>query len=211
MRGLSARSGWVGLLVAVVSVAAITGLIFALRHAVPVLSTGVLYLVAVLLVAGYWGLWLGLLTAAASALAFNFFHIPPTGRFVIAESENVVGLAVYLIAAIVVSALAHAARSREAEAERRQREADLALELALILLGGGSDALDKAAERIGDALQLRGVRLDADWIAPGPQERALPLLAGGQRVGTIRFPSDAGPVALEQLERRLAPAIGVLM
>src|SRR6476469_8105184 len=125
MRGMSARSAWVGLLVGALSVAAITALIFALRHAVPVLPTGVLYLFAVLFVAGYWGLWLGLLTAAASALAFNFFHIPPTGRFTIAESENIVGLVVYFIAAIVVSALAHAARSREAEAERRQREADL--------------------------------------------------------------------------------------
>src|SRR5947208_16623802 len=125
MRARSARSRWVGLLVAAASVAAITGLIFALRGAVPVLSTGVLYRVAVLLVSGYWGLWLGLLTAAASALAFNFFHIPPTGRFTIASSENVVGLVVYLLAALVVSALAHAARVRAAEAERRQREADL--------------------------------------------------------------------------------------
>jgi two-component system, OmpR family, sensor histidine kinase KdpD len=210
-RGLSARSTWVGLLAGAVLVAAITGLIFALRGAVPVLSTGVLYLVAVLLVAGYWGLWLGLLTAAASALAFNFFHIPPTGRFVIAESENLVGLVVYFIAALFVSALATAARSRQAEAERRQREADLALELALILLAGGGDPLAMAADRIGAALEVPGVRLDSGWVMPEQDERALPLLAGGQRVGTILFPSYAGPEVIDQLERRLAPAIGVLM
>jgi two-component system sensor histidine kinase KdpD len=192
-------------------VAAITALIFALRHSVPVLSTGVLYLVAVLLVAGYWGLWLGLLTSAASALAFNFFHIPPTGHFTIATSENLLGLAVYFIAAIVVSAFAHAARTRQEEAERRQREADLALELALILLGGASDSLDRAADRIGAALDLANVRLDSGWVTPAPGERGLPLLAGGERVGTILFPRETGEAVTEQIEQRLAPAIGVLM
>jgi two-component system sensor histidine kinase KdpD len=192
-------------------VAAITALIFALRHSVPVLSTGVLYLVAVLLVAGYWGLWLGLLTSAASALAFNFFHIPPTGHFTIATSENLLGLAVYFIAAIVVSAFAHAARTRQEEAERRQREADLALELALILLGGASDSLDRAADRIGAALDLANVRLDSGWVTPAPGERGLPLLAGGERVGTILFPRETGEAVTEQIEQRLAPAIGVLI
>jgi two-component system sensor histidine kinase KdpD len=211
MRGTSERRTWLGLLVGAASVAAITALIFALRDAVPVLSTGVLYLVAVLLVAGYWGLWLGLLTAAASALAFNFFHIPPTGHFTIAHSENLVGLVVYLIAAVVVSALANAARSRQAEAERRQREADLALELALILLGGGRESLTEAADRIAAALDLPHTRLDTGWVTPSVDERALPLLAGRQRVGTILFPADASAETAEQLEHRLAPAIGVLV
>jgi two-component system sensor histidine kinase KdpD len=211
MARTSGRSIWVGLLVAAGAVAAITGVIFALRGSVPVLSTGVLYLLAVLLVAGYWGLWLGLLTAVVSALAFNWFHIPPTGRFTIAHSENLVGLAVYFVAAIVVSAFAHAARSREAEAAARQREADLALELALILLGGGEESLADAAARIEVALGLEGVRLDPGWVNPAPGERALPVLAGGQRVGTVLFAREADPATVEQLERRLAPAIGVLM
>lgn len=207
MTRVPGRSIWVGLLAAAGSVAAITAAIFALREAVPVLSTGVLYLLAVLLVAGYWGVWLGLLTAVASTLAFNWFHIPPTGRFTIAQSENLVALAVFFVAAIVVSAFAHAARSREAEAALRQREADLALELGLILLGGGPDSLDKAAERIGAALDLQGVRLDEGWLDSGSAEQALPLLAGGQRVGTLLLPRAADPA----LGERLAPALGVLM
>jgi two-component system sensor histidine kinase KdpD len=201
------RSIRVGLLAAAGSVAAITAAIFALRQSVPVLSTGVLYLLAVLLVAGYWGVWLGLLTAVASTLAFNFFHIPPTGRFSIAHSENLVALVVFFVAAIVVSAFAHAARSREAEAELRQREADLALELGLILLGGGPNSLPMAAARIGAALGLSGVRLDEGWVDSSATELALPLLAGGQRAGTLLLPRtvDSATVA------RLAPALGVLM
>ena len=39
----------------------------------------------------------------------------------------------------------------------------------------------------------------------------MPLLAGGDRVGTMLFPRDADAATVEQLEQRLAPAIGVLM
>ena len=108
----------------VAAIAATTAAIYGLRELVPVVSTGVLYLLAVLLVSTYWGAGLGLLTALLSAAAFNFFHIPPTGRFTIAEGENWVALAVYLVTALVVSTLAGAARARAEEAERRRQEAD---------------------------------------------------------------------------------------
>src|SRR5436190_19469442 len=129
------RSPLTGLLVGPVAVAATTGVIFAIRPHVPVLSTGVLYLLGVLLVSSNWGLWPGLATSLASALAFNFFHIPPTGRFAIINAGDWVGLGVYFAAAVVVSAFADAARARADEAEQRTREADLAAELALIVLG----------------------------------------------------------------------------
>jgi hypothetical protein len=130
------RSKSLGLLVAALSVAAITAVIFPLRQVVPALSTGVLYLLAVLLVSTWWGVWLGLITALASALAFNFFHIPPTGRFTIADGQNWVALLVYFVAAVVTSTLADSARERAVEAEERRREADLSADLARLVLGG---------------------------------------------------------------------------
>ncbi|HEX7058961.1 MAG TPA: ATP-binding protein [Solirubrobacterales bacterium] len=116
------RSIWAGLATMVLAIVATTAAIFGLRELVPVVSTGVLYLLAVLLVSTYWGLWLGVLTSLLSAAAFNWFHIPPTGRFVVAESENWVALGVYLVTALVVSTLANAARTRTEEAERRREE-----------------------------------------------------------------------------------------
>src|SRR3954471_22680279 len=187
------RSTVTGLLVAVLAVAATTGVIYALRPHVPVLSTGVLYLLAVLLVSSKWGLWLGLFTSVASAAAFNFFHIPPTGGFNISESGNWIALIVFLVAAVVVSAFADQARARSEEAELREREATLAAEIALLILGPETDALDRAAARIGEAFRLGEVSLVDGWIDSDPQRGAIPLIAGGERVGTILIDRQTRP------------------
>jgi two-component system sensor histidine kinase KdpD len=189
----SARSKLTGLLVAAVSVAAITAVIFPSRHVVPAVSTGVLYLLGVLLVSTYWGLALGLVTSLASAAAFNFFHIPPTGHFSIAHTENWVALGVYFVAAVVTSTLATAARARAVEADSRRREADLAAELARVVLGAPEldRALPEAAARIGDTVGADGVRLELGWVDGTDDEQAIPLVDDGRRVGTLLVPRDA--------------------
>src|SRR4051812_21801294 len=111
----------VGAAVAALAVAATTALVFALREIAPVVSLGVVYLLAVLLVSSFWGPWLGIAPAVASALAFTFFHIPPTGRLTIHTAENWVALAIFLVVAIVASGLAERARARALEADQRRR------------------------------------------------------------------------------------------
>ena len=124
----------VGFAVAVALVVLSTVLIYPLGQITPAVSTGVVYILAVLVVSTYWGLWLGLFTAVASAAAFNFFHIPPTGNLDIAQSENWVALVVFLAAAVLVSSLAEQSRAREREAEQRRGEANRATATALALL-----------------------------------------------------------------------------
>jgi two-component system, OmpR family, sensor histidine kinase KdpD len=201
------RSPRSGLVVATAAVAATTALIFVLRPHVPVLSTGVLYLLGVLLVSSVWGLWLGLLTSVASALAFNFAHIPPTGGFTISDPANWLGLVVYLVAAVVVSAIADQARARTEEAELRGREASLAAELALLVLGPEESALERAAARIGEAVGASEVQLVEGWVDGGPKQRAFPLLVGRDRVGTLLVGRDAPTTAVE----RITPALGALL
>jgi two-component system sensor histidine kinase KdpD len=201
------RSRIAGLLVASIAVAAITVVIYLIKPHVPVLSTAVLYILAVLLVSSRWGLWLGLFTAVASTGAFNFFHVPPTGRFTVADPANWLGLGVYLAAAVVVSAFADAARLRTHQAERRGHEADLAAELALIVLGPNPHALDLAAARIGEAFGIADVSLDEGWVDADVKRRAVPLLAGGDRVGTLLISRDASTDDLQ----RFVPALGALM
>jgi Domain of unknown function (DUF4118) len=105
------------------AVALVSGAIYALEPVAPVLSLGVLYLFAVLPVAAIWGLPYALPVSIVSMLAFNFFFLPPKHTLRLADSENWVALAVYLVTAISVSGLAARARRRGAEAEQRRREA----------------------------------------------------------------------------------------
>ncbi len=125
--------GWLGLLTTFAAVAAGTLIVYPLKSAAPVVSLGVVYLPAILLISIVWGLRLGLLASVASAVAFNFFHIPPLHRFTIAAEQNWVALVTFAIVAVVSSAVAGLARAQAVEAERRREEADRALaELAAL-------------------------------------------------------------------------------
>jgi two-component system, OmpR family, sensor histidine kinase KdpD len=210
---LDRRSQLTGLAVAVVSVAVITGLIFGLRELVPVVSTGVVYMLAVLLVSSYWGLAMGLFTALLSTAAWNFFHIPPTGGFRIAEGENWVALAVFFIAAVVISGLAGAAQSRADEAERRRNEADLTAEMARQLLGGAvlEDSLRMVGQRIAAAFGLPSVSIELAWVDSDQRRQALPLLVEGSRVGTVLVPRGVDPEVLEALQDRVVPALETIV
>jgi two-component system, OmpR family, sensor histidine kinase KdpD len=122
-----APSAWLGLLAAVAAAAAGTALVYPLKEVAPAVSLGVVYIPGVLLVAAVWGLRQGLLTALLSALAFNWFHLPPLGRLDIAADHDLVALVVFAIVAIASGTLAELARARAAEAERRREEAGEAL------------------------------------------------------------------------------------
>jgi two-component system sensor histidine kinase KdpD len=106
------RSPVVGAAVVVVLVAATTALIYPLKHVAPLGATGIVYLLAVLAVPSWYGLWLGLVAALASAAAFNWFHIPPTGQFTVAKGEDWVALGVLLAVAIVAKSRSGCARAR---------------------------------------------------------------------------------------------------
>jgi two-component system sensor histidine kinase KdpD len=199
--------------VSVGAVAVITGVIYGLREFVPVVSTGVVYLLAVLLVSAGWGFWLGLLTAVLSAASFNFFHIHPTAEFTIADGENWVALVVFLVAAAVVSVLVDAARSRAEEAERRRGEANLAAEMARILLGGSvlDSSLRTVGQRIAAAFGLSSVGVELAWSDSDERRRAVPLLVEGSRIGTVLVPRDTGEDVMEALQDRVLPALETLV
>jgi|SRR4051812_7027265 two-component system sensor histidine kinase KdpD len=207
------RSKALGLLVAALSVAATTALIYPLRKVMPSVSTGVLYLIGVLLVSTTWGLWLGIATSLASAAAFNFFHIPPTGRFTIADAQDWVALVVYFAAAVVTSTLASSARERATEADERRREADLAADLARVVLGGADpdDALAEAGRRIATAVGLETADLVLDWADADERRAAIPLVDEGDRVGTLLVPREISDRQREQLESRIVPALTALV
>ena len=216
-----------GIVAAVVSVALATLAIYFLRKIAPVVSLSVVYLPAVLLVATYWGMALGLLTSLLSAAAFNFFHIPPTGQFTIVDGRNWVALAAFTIVALFASALAELARSRAQEAERRRAEADLAAALAHELLLGEDTqaALASAARRVAEALELPSAAIEPSPARlaaldphrtlpppPDPRRIALPLRGiDGEQMATLLVPAQLPADTEQRLRTQVVPTLEALV
>ncbi len=203
-----------GIAASVLSVAIATAAIYPLKNIAPAVSLSVVYLPAVLLVSAYWGLPLGLATSLLSAGAFNFFHLPPVGRFTIADSRNWWALGAFMLVAVVVSTMAELARSRALEADRRRAEADLAAALARELLAGSqtADALAAAARRVAEALGLRSVSIELGIAAGDERRRALALSgADGAQIATLLVPRDLAGDAEQRLSTYVVPAVGALV
>jgi two-component system sensor histidine kinase KdpD len=193
---------------AVAGIALATAVVFGLRELAPVLSLGVVYLLVVLVVATVWGFWAGIGTAVVSALAYNFFHIPPTGRFTIASSRNLVGLLAFIGVAAAASAVAELARRRAIEATQRREEADLAAAAARDLLGGArlEDGLAVTAQAIAGALGMPSAALTLGTHADRPNAYVL-----GDGAATLALPEPLPPDTDARVRERIVPALEAIL
>jgi two-component system sensor histidine kinase KdpD len=209
----SSRSPIAGIIVAALTVTLTTLIVFPLKEIAPAVSLGVVYLLAVLLVATVWGAWLGVATAVASGLAFNFFHIEPTGRFTIADGEHWVALAVFFVAAIVASELAQRARREAHQADERRREADLSAEMARLLLRADDlqGALAEVAHRIATTLGLPSAAVELRAVDGDFRRIAFPLREGSRQLGTLLVPVDLPEATLARLQERVVPSLEALL
>jgi signal transduction histidine kinase len=98
-----------------------TIIIFA--HLYPRIPTiSVLYLLVVLALASTRGLYAASLTSLFSLLAFDFFFFPPHYTLAVVQLEDLLTLAVFLVAAVITSQLAAALRWRAQQARSREHE-----------------------------------------------------------------------------------------
>ena len=203
----------VGAIVALAAVALCTLIVYPLAHVAPVVSLSVVYLPAVLVVSVTWGAWLGVATAVLSAAAFNFFHLPPVGRFTLQNSENWVALAAFLVVAFLASSVAEVTRARTRDAEERRREADLAAEMARLLLRGNSlaEALPTAAARLAQTLDLSSAAIEMDAVEGDERRVAFPLREGTNRLGTLLVGAGTSEANLRRLQERVVPALEALL
>jgi two-component system sensor histidine kinase KdpD len=194
------------------SVAAATGLVALLDKAAPIAGLGVVYLLAVLLIAIRRGELAALATAVLSVLALNFFFIEPRHRLTISDSENVVALGVLLIAAIVVGRLAATARDRTREAEARatlaaarEREAAILAEAASAVLAGGDleGQLDNLTASVA-ASTSETLRMELTAAPPEAASGQRVPLSSRRRPGWIWAAPNSG-WEREDLERMAEP------
>ncbi len=205
---------WRGVVLAAVSVAAATAIVYPLKGVAPAVSLSVVYVPVVLVVSAYWGLVLGLLTALASAAAFNFFQLPPVGTFDLADGRDWVALAVFTIVAAAVSAVANLARGRALEAERRRQEADLAAGLARELLAGAETqaALGASARRVADAMSLPSAAIALGGATGSERQLAIPLRgAQGEQLATLLVARDLPDETIDRLRSTVVPSLQALV
>jgi two-component system, OmpR family, sensor histidine kinase KdpD len=209
-RDLSSHAAALGASAALVG--AVTGAIFAARSFAPVLSLGVLYLLAVVAVAVLFGLAYAVVVSVASMLAFNFFFLPPVHTFALRDSANWFALGVYLVTGVVVSELAARSRRRAADASQRELEAKLLASVAATLLEADrvQSRLKDVAGQLADALALSQARIELESLRrPDPGEAAADLRFGERHVGRLFFPAAR---SLPQFaEARLLPAVASIL
>jgi two-component system sensor histidine kinase KdpD len=198
-------------------VAAASGLVWVLDKHASVTALGSIYLLSVLAVAIRRGQLAAMIAAVASVVALNFFFVPPLHQFEVADSEDLVALAVLLVAALVVGRLAGTARERAAEAESRaevaaarEREATMVADAATSLLGGVelerrvSGMAEDLADASGGALRLTASS------APDQQSGETYIRLETETRSVWLYSSEPGRWSRDDLERLGRPLAGLI-
>ncbi|WP_345462062.1 sensor histidine kinase [Actinoallomurus oryzae] len=198
-------------MVAISCVGAETLLADLLKQITPVRSLNILYLLGIVLVAAVWGRWLGLATATVSALAFNYFLIPPTGSLTFMAQDWAV-LACFLAGTLLAGSIFRLARSLAVEVDARA-EADLSADLCRILLHAPDvkTAQPEAARRLARALKLPYAEIRRGASPDDENHMAFPLHDHGVPVCSLLVPTGLPRSTLRRLRERVVPSIEVLL
>ena len=127
------------------------------------------YLLIVLIVAAVSRLRVAVATSALSVLCFNFFFLPPVGRFTIADPQNWVALLVFLAVSLVASNLSAVARERTLDALTRRDEMARLFDLSrdILLTTESREAIERLTRFVARRFELDYVAIalprGADW------------------------------------------------
>ncbi|WP_229073695.1 DUF4118 domain-containing protein [Actinoplanes sp. DH11] len=135
----------------------LTGLLLALPD--PSLVTDILlFLVAVVGVALVGGWWPALLAALGGSLLLNWFFTPPYGRFLVAQTQNLLALAIFVLVAVAVSWVVDTAARRTRQAAQASAEAQTLATVAGGVLRG-ERPLTALLDRLRETFALESVAL----------------------------------------------------
>src|SRR5216684_2406432 len=124
----------------VCALAIIAGITFFYRHVLAANQTTVAlsFLLAILAVSAVWGMAVSASMSVTAMLAFNYFFLPPAGTFTIADPQNWVALAAFLVTSLVGSQLSARIRKEADEANRRRHEIERLYQFSQKLLSEGN-------------------------------------------------------------------------
>jgi signal transduction histidine kinase len=144
-----------GLAVGAAGITAVTAVVWALGGLVPASALGGLYVLAVLPVASKFGFVPALMTAALSALVFDFLFFPPFFSLALQNPQDAIIVLISAVTAGVVSGLAERARQRAREVEALARE-QAALRRIATLVARAAPPAEVFAAVAAEAGQLMG-------------------------------------------------------
>ncbi len=156
--GLTARRRVAGLITAAVLLAALTIICIELRNDLSLAADVSLYLLTVIVTSLVGGFYPALAAAVVGSLLLNYYFVEPLHTFTIAEPENVVALAMFLLAAVLVSRVVDLAARRSSQAARASAEAETLSTFAGSLLRG-EQGLPALLERVRETFAMRSVAL----------------------------------------------------
>ncbi|MBN9619276.1 MAG: sensor histidine kinase KdpD, partial [Actinobacteria bacterium] len=183
--GLTVQRRLAGLLLAAVLLPLLTLLGTGLRRHLDFGADVPLYLLAVVLTSLVGGFLPALLSAVAASLLLNYYFVPPTHAFTIAEPSNIVAVVIFLLIAVAVSRVVDLAARRSVLAARAGAEAETLSTFAGSLLRG-EQTLPALLDRVRETFAMSAASLlqrDADgreWtvlVSAGPSAPATPSAA----------------------------------
>src|SRR5579862_6853760 len=124
-------------------------------------AVGFAYLLLVLVIASTWGLAEATLASIAATLAFNFFFLPPIGKFTIADPQNWVALFSFLVTALTTSRLSARVKKQALDAVERQRDIErlYTFSRAILLIDPVEPVAKQVARKLAEVFALNAAVL----------------------------------------------------
>ncbi|MGJ6963658.1 DUF4118 domain-containing protein [Streptosporangium sp. G11] len=136
----------------------LTAALLEFRQAATLPSVILLFLLMVVCVALAGGMWPAITAAVAGFALLNWYFTPPFHSLAVTRPENLLALFVYVLVAIMVSAVVDLAARRAREASRAGAEAEVLATLAGYVLRGEA-ALPSLLSRLRETFGLASVTL----------------------------------------------------
>ncbi|MFI5199433.1 MAG: DUF4118 domain-containing protein [Candidatus Limnocylindrales bacterium] len=163
------RLGIIALALAAATVAAA-----ALQAWLGVADASVIYLLAVVVIAGRFGTWSGVGTSVVAFLIYDFLFTAPRFTFNVTSPQEWLSLLLFLVVAVVIGRLAALQAERASEADRRAREAQAMFGISRAL--ATADTIDAAAPEILERL-MDQASFGRVWVGVGPTPETEEILA----------------------------------
>ncbi|HEY9715341.1 MAG TPA: ATP-binding protein [Chroococcales cyanobacterium] len=139
-------------------------------------TVGFAYLLVVLIIASVWGFFDAAVASIAATLTFNFFFLPPAGRFTIADPQNWVALFTFLATALIASRLSTEAKRRALDAVARQEDVErlYTFSRAILLIDNADSFPKQLAGKLAEIFQLQATvlydRRTDEFYRAGPSD-----------------------------------------